>query len=135
MLLRGRVEKALSRPAQMPAGGTAERCPEHSEDRAPLLPTTLPDLPGSSRCSQHGGTYGSYKGWDHLCRQPRSSVHRGAAGGTVAVAPRGCPGVRSPSLRWVLPGCGVWGEGSSPRWGPPAAESKGKLFSRCKTNM
>lgn len=32
------------------------------QDRASLLPTTLLDLPGSGRCSQHGGTYGSYKG-------------------------------------------------------------------------
>ena len=49
-------------------------------------------------------------------------------GGTVAVGPRGCPGVRSPSLCWVLPGCSIWGEGSSPGWAHPASQEQRKAL-------
>lgn len=54
-------------------------------------------------------------------------------GGMVAVGPWGYPGVHSPLLCWVLPGCGTGGEGSSPGWAHAASPGQRKALC-CKRN-
>lgn len=80
------------------------------QDRAPLLPSTLLDLPGSQHCAPSTVAHMDPLRAEliSLLHAPESSMER-----RVMVA-HGVPkGVGDPSQHGVLPGCDIWDEGSS----------------------
>lgn len=103
----------------------AEPCPGGNEDRAPLLPA-IPRPPRQQQVLPA-----------HMDPIRAEIITPGSLappctgkwwGGMVAVGAWGCPGVWSPLPRWVLPGCGVGGERSSPGWAHPAGPGQRKAL-------